>query len=279
MIGLVPGIFLWLILILTIILFKANRTPKSLLILIPLLVANLIWFVLKVLLPISSSQVYLFDILFASLTVAISVLMLLAHKRAGCNRFATFLWALTVSVLIGAATYLSYSGLAFNQNMMILIIFYAAGILAVLVGLIFAAHCCRNYYSPIRFTICLAFCTPAGAILAMLIYAAIAISIMAVTQGLPTSLISMLVQVLVVGLVFGGILYAIELPFLILALSSPFFRKRLHECFRLRGMDFVTDKIPTSDPEHILLTKATPENTEIEDKVSNRWMDPPRPND
>ena len=267
----------WLILILTIILVKANRTPKALLILIPLLAANLIRFVLKMFLRIPSSQDYLFDLPFVCLIVGISILMLLAHKRPSCNRFFTFLWAVAVSVFIGAAVYLSSCGLTFNRDMMILIMFYLVGVLAVLIGFVFAAHCCRKYYSPIRFTICLAFCTPAGAILAMLVYAAIVISIMAVTQSLPTSLISMVKLVLVVGLVSGGILYVIELPFIILTLNCSFFRKRFHECFRLKGMDFEREKVPA--PEHIILTKAPEKKENAEDKVSNKWMDPPRPSD
>ena len=272
-VGLVP----WLILALLIILIKENRKPQVLLITIPLLVAALLWLAFKAIFPISSAQIYLLDISFACLTVAMSALMLLAHKRAGCNRFLTFLWAVAVSVLIGAATYLSYSGLAFNQETTILIVLYAIGILAVLVGLVFAAHCCRKYYSPIRFTISLAFCTPAGAILAMLVYAAIAISIMAVTHGLPSRWYWRLIDALTFGLVFGGILYAIELPFIILTLNCSFFRKRFHECFRLKGMDFEREKVPA--PEHIMLTKAPEKKENTEDKVSNRWMNPPRPSD
>jgi hypothetical protein len=275
--GLIPQLVLWLVLILTIILVKANRTPKAMLILIPLLAANLIWLVLKILLDIPSSQVDLFDLLFTCFIICISVLMLLAHKRAGGNRFATFLWALAASILIGAAVYLSYSGLAFNQEMMILIVFYAVSILAVLVGLVFAAHCCRKYYSPIRFTICLAFCAPAGAILVMLIYASIVLSITAVAGDLPSNWFRILVQFLVLGLIFGGIIYAIELPFIILTLSNSFFKKRFHECFRLKGMDFEREK--TTTPEHIMLTKAPEKQGDAEEKVSNIWMDPPRPSD
>ena len=274
---LLPGTILWLILILTIILVKENRTTKALLILISLLVARLLCLALKVLLQIPSSQVYLFNLSCACFIVCISVLMLLAHKRIGCNRFATFLWAVVLSVIIGAATYISSSGLEFNREMMVLMVLYVVGILAVLTGLVLAAHCCRDYYSPIRFTLFLAVCTPAGAILVMLIYASIALGIMVVGGSLPSGWYQIFTQILVFGFIFGGILYAVELPFIILALNCPFFRKPFHDYFRLRGMDFTLKTAPA--PEHIMLTKAADKSADSEDKVANRWMDPPRPKD
>ena len=262
-----------------IVLIKENRKPQALLIIIPLLVASLLWIALKALLHISSSQVYLFDLSFASLIVAISVLMLMAHKRAGANRFTTFLWAVVLVVFIGAIIFLSYSGLAFSRDMIAFIVFYAVGIIAVLIGLVFVAHCCRKYYSPIRFTLWLAVCTPAGAILVMLIYASIVMSIMVVISGLPSSWYRIFAQMLVVGLVLGGILYAVQLPFLILALSSSFFRKRFYECFRLKGMIVTPDQVSASGPDNVILTRTAEKNTDAEDKISNKWMDPPRPKD
>ena len=38
------------------------------------------------------------------------------------------------------------------------------------------------------------------------------------------------------GLVTGLLLYAINLPFMILAFCSPFFRERFYACLRLKSM-------------------------------------------
>ena len=206
--------------------------------------------------------------------------MLLLHKRAGSNRFATFLWAVAVALLLRVVIFLLHSGFVLSQDMMISSIFYAVSILTVLLSLVFAALSCRKYFSPVRFTLWLAVCTPVSSILLMFVYALIALGIMAFSSGsLPTYWLPVFLRVLVVGLVFGLILYAVELPFAILAFSSAFFKKRFYECFRLKGMDADIEKPPATGPDNVIFIDAKQKYPDSDDKVSNKWQDPPQPKD
>jgi len=89
----------------------------------------------------------------------------------------------------------------------------------------------------------------------------------------------MLGQILLAGLIFGGILCVIQIVFLISILAIRFYRTRFYNCFRLKGMEFVSAKVAASGPDHVMLTRAPRKEQDTQNKVSNKWMDPPRPND
>jgi len=233
----VPALALWAVLVLAIVLVKANRNPHVLLILVPLLIVNLLWFGFVKLLRFPSSARVLYDPLFASYTVGITVLWLLAHKLGNRNRFVTFLLALIIMIVVGLVGLASYgTGVSFNETTLFLM-FLVILALAVLIGFILAARLCQKRYGGLRFTLWLALWTVISSVVAMLTFMAI----MLLVEGrLPSDLTSMLLQVLVVGLVAGLLLYAINLPFMILALSSPFFRERFYACLRLKSMPTAT---------------------------------------
>ena len=48
--------------------------------------------------------------------------------------------------------------------------------------------------------------------------------------------VQMLPEALLVGLLFGACIYVLNLPFMILAFSSSFFRERFYAYFHLRSM-------------------------------------------
>jgi len=228
----VPGLALWAVLALAIILVKANRNPQALLILAPLLILNLLWFGFVKLLHVPSSAMVQFDPLFASYTMGVTVLWLLAHKLGNRNRSVTFFLALIIMIVVGFVGLASYSMGEFSGETMLFITFLSILALAVLVSFVLASLLCKRHYNGLRFILWLAFWTVINSVAAMLVF----MLIMFLFQSMPNNLIPMLLQVLVMGLVVGLLLYVINLPFMILALRSSFYRERFYACLRLKSM-------------------------------------------
>ncbi len=251
---------LWLLLVSVLVLVKANRNPRAWLIFIPLLAVNLCWTVLKKIIPLPSSAMPMFDQLFASLTMGISVLWLLGHKLGNRNRFITFLLALVTMAVLCVVGALSYSGLAFSQYTIGSVVIFSVLTLVMLLAFVFAGYCCRKRYSNLRFMLWLAVWTVAVCMVIILGYFGIAVIIMNIMGNIPSMWIFMLLQVFVTGLVLGGCLYVIMLPFMILALRSSFFRERFFACLRLKSMPTTvsleaeasrpSEQTPSEIPEH-----------------------------
>ena len=69
----------------------------------------------------------------------------------------------------------------------------------------------------------------------MFIYAVIVILIIS-GGGSIDQFLRMIMQLLIIGVVIGVLLYAILLPFVILIVNSSFFRLPFFACLRLKGM-------------------------------------------
>jgi len=69
-----PGLLLWIVLILAIVLVKENHDPRALLIILPLLVVNLLWFGFTKLLSFPSSVRLHYDSIVASYAIGIALL-------------------------------------------------------------------------------------------------------------------------------------------------------------------------------------------------------------
>ncbi len=228
----IPALALWVVLLGAIVLVKANRNPRALLIVLPLLVANLLWLGFVRLLNFPSVARVQYDPLFVSYTVGIAVLWLLAHKLGNRNRFVTFLLALIIMIVVGFVGLTSYSMGEFSNETTLFLAFLAVLALAVLVGFVLAARLCQKHFNALRFMLWLALWTVINSVAAMLTF----MVIMFLVQSRPNNMIPILLQILIFGLVAGLLLYVINLPFMILALSSSFFRERFYACLRLKSM-------------------------------------------
>ena len=227
-----PALALWLVLLGAIVLVKANRNPRALLILLPLLVLNLLWFGLAKLLHFSSSTSAQFDPLFASYTVGISVLWLFAHKLGNRNRFVTCLLAFVLMALLGIVGAVSYSELEFSQQTVATVILLAVLTLAMLLGFALAGWRCRRRYGNIRFMLHLAFWTVAACLAITFVVYAVTFAIS--RASLPVS--TVLLVSLIAGSALGSYVYVIVFPFMILVLRSSFYRERFYACLHLKSM-------------------------------------------
>jgi len=119
-------------------------------------------------------------------------------------------------------------------------IFLAMSVFTMLFAFVLTGWQCRKRYGGLRFVLCLPVWTIAVSIVSFLGYIGIALVIMSIAGHAPGNWNSMLLQVFVVGLVFGLVLglcvYVINLPYIILALRNSFFRERFYACLRLKSM-------------------------------------------
>jgi hypothetical protein len=238
-----PSLALWALLLLAIVLVKANRNPHALLILVPLLITNLLWSIFKKTMGFPSAQVEMFNMLFYSLTVGIAILWLLAHKIGNRSRFVTFLLAFAIMAAVGFAGAISYSGLGFSQQTAGALMLLAILVFAMLLAFVLTGWWCRKRYRPVSFMLWLAVWTVAVNLMGTLVFYSIVFIVQQASVPISTVLTVLLI-VPVVGAVLGAFLYMVVFPYMILALRSSFFRQRFYACLRLKSMPTTAGQEP-----------------------------------
>ena len=229
----IPSLTLWLVLAAALILIKANRTPRVLLILVPLLIVNVLWFLLTQIMDFNSSAgVEMFNMMFNSLVAGVTFLWLFAPKLGRFNPWIAFFLAFALIAVLFLVGIVSYLGLDFSQDAVVALAMLAVLTLAMLLGFVLAGRCCRKRYGPVRFMLWLAVWMVVVCLASMLVFYAIVFII----QQAPIPISTILFVAAIVGLVLGVCLYVINLPYMILALWNSFFRERFHACLRLKAM-------------------------------------------
>ena len=226
----VPSLALWFVLAAALILIKANRTPRILLILVPLLIVNILWFLLK---QISSSgDVEMFNMMFSSLVAGITFLWLFSPKLSKYNPWIAFFLAFALITMFFLLGIVSYLGFGFSQNAVVALAMLTVLALAMLLGFVLAGWRCRKRYGPVRFLLWLAFWMVAICLTSMILFYVITFFI----QKVPIPITTILYVASIVGLILAIFLYVINLPYMILALRSSFFRERFYACLRLKAI-------------------------------------------
>jgi hypothetical protein len=234
------ALMLWAVLVLAIVLVKANRNPQALFVLVPLAVEIAVWSVVKKIIPhaylsTGTQAVY-------SLLVGVTILWLLSHWLGNRNRFVVFLLALVIMAVAGAAgaiSYTEYSGETLSSTIGCAIL-----ALMMLFAFVLTGWWCRKRYSGLRFTLWLGVWN-AVVFLGTFIVVLVGTGIL---RGIPEwwseLWFVMMSIVLIQALIVGGCVYAIVLPFMILALRSSFYRQRFYACLRLKSMSVETKAEP-----------------------------------
>jgi len=227
-----PGLLLWLALILVLVLPKSNRDRRALLIIVPLVFVNLLWLVFKKVSGMPSSEAQQFDMLFQSMAIGIAVLWLIAHKLGGFNGFVRFCLSLGILALVaGLGTLSYYTGFSGETAIFVVVLVFMSIIL--LLAMAVAGWLCKRQYLPVRYMLWLGLCTLLGSVVAM--FGVFIVGMLFIFPGQP-KLMSMIFEVAGVGLIFGVCLYVLNLPYMILAFRSPFFRERFFACLSLKSM-------------------------------------------
>jgi hypothetical protein len=224
---------------------KANRTPQVLLILLPVLAVQLLWWGVSNVLPFDSNSNELFGMLVHCLSVELAMLGLLGHLLARNSWLRTFLAALAVAVGVALAAACSFS-LSLSDVMLQFLLVLLILTLATIVGLGLAALKCRRRYSGPRFGLHLALWMVLSSTVGMYLL----FVVWCLTSGIvPGQIWPMVASVTMAGAVLGAGAFLISLPFLLLALTTPLFRSRLMACLRLEHVRRRGDVGPASATE------------------------------
>lgn len=222
------GLTLWGVLVLAMVVPKANRTRGVLAILVPVLLVHFAWLAFALVLKPSTSDRGQFSLIVLSLAVGTAVLWLFGHWLANHRWFVSLLLAIVMAVGVVFLGMLSFGldGPTTIQVALMLSIFMFVVVLAhALAGLIG-----QNHYAPLRLVLSLV----AGMVVLSAVGMSLFFIIMCTVAGSwPSHPLTILMRVGGVGMIIGGCIFLISLPFVLVGLRSPLFRPRLFACLRL----------------------------------------------
>lgn len=225
------GFVIWLVLILALVLPKANHDKRVLLILLTLVVVNLIWWLFMKFAGMNSTDAREFSLIFHSMAVSVTVLWLIANYFMRFGGAIRFLLSFGIVVIVAGLGTLSYSTEFSNETAMFLALFIFMA-LTMLVAIALSRRLCGGKYRPVCFMLWLALWILLGSMFAM--FGFIIVGSIIMSSG-PDFSVAILMFTLA-GLIFGLCLYVLNLPFMILGFASSFFRERLCVCLRLKPM-------------------------------------------
>ena len=224
-----PALGLWIVLALAILLVRANRDPRVLLIFIPIFLIHMLWSPFQPILGAPSEVLEVLRVLIDALAIGMAMLWLLAYKLGNRNRFVSFLLVLVVLVattLVAIVSYQAWPSIAAFQ------IFVIQAIVTMLLVFVLTGWRCRKRYGPFRFMLWLALWTMVISLVGTITNFLISVG----SSDPAKELIRQMPQVLLLALIFAICIYVLNLPFMVLAFVMPFFRERFYAYFHLKSM-------------------------------------------
>jgi hypothetical protein len=222
----------WALIALLLVIPKANRNRQAWLILIPLVVVLLVWSVLTLLFGMAVGAQEQMGCLVTSAAIAWAAVWLLGHWLGSRYSTLTFFSILAIMVAVGALTFFcSGEGDGVSMPLAAFAIYYGVMAVGLVAAMMLAGRSCRKRFSGIRFGLWLLLWVGVVTIgLPMLIFLACSV----IAQMPRDQFAGGLIRISIVMAILAGILYAFNLPFLILGMYSAFYRRRLEAMFRVK---------------------------------------------
>jgi hypothetical protein len=222
------GLLIWIVLVVALALPRANRDRRAWLILIPLALASLAWFLLKAVGHFPAPQLYPFDFMVHCVVLSLALLWLLAPALYRLRGEVRFLASLALVTAVAGVEVLSSASTSSREMWVLLTapILLATLLLAALAA---TARQCGEGRRPIRFLLTLGLWTTVGGVIVAAGYFVVLGSILSLWLR-PSNVGG----AGLVGLALGVFLYLLALPYAILGLASSFFRSRLQRCLGLQ---------------------------------------------
>jgi hypothetical protein len=206
---------------LAIALLRTNRDRHALLIFIPMLVLGLLWPPVAKRVGFPSASLDQFNLLFESLVVAIALLWLNADKLGRYHGLMRVSMSLGIIMLAGFVAVISAGRTLSDPISTLILLFIAAMGIVLLVALAVTHRVTHGHYVPLWFTLWLA-------VWSLLFSTVGTVFFVMVRLLLASYQWPILIQAVKAGLALGLCLYAMNLPYLLLMFTSPFFRRRFH---------------------------------------------------
>ncbi len=233
----IPGLFLWVALLGSILFVKENRNHHALLIFIPVFLVYFLSRSVFKLLNAPSAEASQMDIVITSYAAGLAALWLLAYKFKGKNRFIAFLFAFFVAAGFALIGLISNSGWIFEMQGVLFFSVQIIMIFAVLLAFVLARLGCRKRYSGIKFMLFLAIWMLVICIAGMYAFYFILLG----TQGVSIASLKVVFVASIAGIIIGLICYFVNIPFMILGFVSPFFRDRFYASLNLESTQAISE--------------------------------------
>jgi hypothetical protein len=217
---------LWLLLALAVALPQTNRDRRALLIFIPLLVLVLLWRPLAASAGMAGLSLEEFSLFFESLVVGVGLLWLNADRLGQYRGLMRPVLSLGLILVAGGAGVVSY-GLASSRDAAPFLASIVVMGVVLLIALAAARRLAHRRYQPLRFMLYLGLASilcATGGIIGVFLGLAVVGGLYGASN--PQSIVAEAIRP---GLVLGVCLYAINLPYMLLMFSSPFFRRRFQD--------------------------------------------------
>lgn len=226
-----PSLPLWALILVLLIVPKSNRDRRAWLILIPLVVVLLVWRMPPRLFAMADGTTETLGFYIVSCTMAWSVIWLLGDWLGGRHRKVTLFLGLGIMLAVGLLSYYGHYGAIEQFASLGFLIPYGIFAFILLAAMVHTGYLCRHKYSRGRFLGWLAVWNCIAALGLMLVYD---IFMLVMIGQFPWFVLAGLAFMTAFASVFiGGILYLVNLPFLILAFKSPFYGDRFKRIFHI----------------------------------------------
>jgi len=231
--------------LLLLIVVKGNRKWQAWLIVLPLLAVMIAWRLFANLLSFPPSVDEPFGGVVVSLAAAWAIVWLLGHWLAGRNRIVAFFSSLFVLLILGGVSYWCFFGVGSGEDLAIWSMLYGTGSFVLLLATTLSGFCCRDEYRPGVFM--------AWMVLWSFLVSVVGVPIVAVVAAVFTGeglleILTVFFQALFVVLMFAGMVsvaaYVMNLPFMLLATRSAFFRQRFRRFFHLTDEPLHKSAVP-----------------------------------
>ena len=229
----------------------------------------LLWEMPLRLLQVPPSETEMFGTAIKSLATAWAGVWLLGGWLSGRGRFETNFWVVVLILALASVAYLASFGGVSAEELPGVCIFFGVSALSLSLGITLSRFCCRSFFSRGRFMGWLALwmiLVPMIALLTLPVVAALS------GVGAGDVLALVLMGVVVGSFFMGGVLYLINVPFMILAFKSPFYRQRFENVVRMEEVGLTapctSDRGLDADP---LSMEPTTGPISLEDVVG-RWQ-------
>lgn len=227
-----PSLAFWALVMVPLVLVKDNRRRTAWAILIPLLAILVAFRMFATLVAMPPDPAETIGSFVATLITAWAMVWLLEPWLSGRRPRVFFFSALAVMLGTGLLSYAGHYGLARSDSTPPLLICYTTAAVGLLLSMTLSSRCCRKVYSPGRFMTWLLLWAVLLVIVGLVVFAAY----MSAGERFVGELISSLPSVLLAGGIAGFVLYLLNLPFMLLAFRSDFYRQRFCRMWRLKAL-------------------------------------------
>jgi len=227
----VPTLPLWALIVLLLVVPKANRHRQAWLILVPLGVVLLVWRMPMALFSMPDGPTETIGFFVGSVAMAWSTVWLVGHWLGGRSRKVAFFLILAAMTAIGLLSY--WCHYADTDGLVLSMIGFDLVAVVLPLAMLWTSYSCRKNCTPGRFRGRLLVRMMVPLMVLMLSYVPASMLVRFPGPGNLAILAPMLLTMLIASLVCAGILYLLNLPFLELAFRSSFYADRFERIFHI----------------------------------------------